>query len=96
MLTQEKQETRFPFLGQEGTLKEEMGTHSSILAWNIPWKEEPDGLQSGASQSQTPLSRHTHTHTQTHLSAVKVLSPNHWTAREFLESCTLNGRVIAQ
>ena len=75
-----------------------MGTHSSILAWNIAWKEEPDRLQSGASQSQTPLSTHTHTHThtQTHLSAVKVLSPNHWTARELLESYTLNGRVIAQ
>ena len=33
------------FLGQEGTLDKEMANHSSILAWNIPWTEEPDGLQ---------------------------------------------------
>ena len=35
-----------PPLGQEDPLKEEMGTHSSILAWEIPWTEEPDRLQS--------------------------------------------------
>ena len=33
-------------LGQEDPPKEEMTTHSSILAWKIPWTEEPDGLQS--------------------------------------------------
>ena len=33
-------------LGQEDPLEEEMATHSSILAWKIPWTEEPDGLQS--------------------------------------------------
>ena len=33
-------------LGPEDSLKEEMATHSSILAWRIPWTEEPDGLQS--------------------------------------------------
>ena len=34
-----------------------MGTHSSILAWRIPWTEEPDGLQSmGSTKSQTRLS----------------------------------------
>ena len=33
-------------LGQEETLEEEMATHSSILAWRIPWTEEPGGLQS--------------------------------------------------
>ena len=31
--------------GQEDPLEEEMATHSSILAWNIPWTEEPGGLQ---------------------------------------------------
>ena len=35
-----------------------MATHSSILAWKIPWTEEPGGLQSMGSQSQTPLSMH--------------------------------------
>ena len=33
-------------LGQEDPLEEEMATHSSILAWKIPWREEPGGLQS--------------------------------------------------
>ena len=33
-------------LGQEDPLGEEMATHSSILAWKIPWTEESDGLQS--------------------------------------------------
>ena len=32
-------------LGQEDPLQEEMATHSSILAWRIPWTEEPGGLQ---------------------------------------------------
>ena len=35
------QETWFPSLGQEHPLEEEMVTHSSILAWRIPWTEEP-------------------------------------------------------
>ena len=37
-------------LGQEDPLEEEMETHSSILAWRIPWTEEPGGLQSLGSQ----------------------------------------------
>ena len=41
-----KQETRVGFLGQEDPLEKEMATHSSILAWEIPWTEEPGGLQS--------------------------------------------------
>ena len=39
------QETRVRSLGREDPL-EEMATHSSILAWRIPWTEEPGGLQS--------------------------------------------------
>ena len=35
-----------PSLGQEDPLEKEMATHSSILAWEIPWTEEPGGLQS--------------------------------------------------
>ena len=35
------QETRVRFLGQEDLLEKEMATHSSILAWRIPWTEEP-------------------------------------------------------
>ena len=37
-------------LGQEDPLEEGMATHSSILAWEIPWTEEPGGLQSTGSQ----------------------------------------------
>ena len=39
----------------EDPLEKEMTTHSSILAWKIPWKEEPDGLQSlrGLKESDT-------------------------------------------
>ena len=40
------QKTQVPFLGQEDPLEEEMVTYSSILAWRIPWTEEPGGLQS--------------------------------------------------
>ena len=43
---QEKQEKRVQSLGQEDPLEEEMATHSSILAWKVPWTEEPGGLQS--------------------------------------------------
>ena len=42
-------------LGQEDPLEEEMAAHSSILAWRIPWTEEPGGLQSMGSQSQRRL-----------------------------------------
>ena len=37
-------ETRVRFLGQEDPLEEDMATHSRILAWRIPWREEPGGL----------------------------------------------------
>ena len=43
---QEMQETWVQSLGQEDPLEKEMATHSSILAWKIPWMEEPGGLQS--------------------------------------------------
>ena len=43
---EEMQETWVRPLGREYTLEESMATHSSILAWRIPWTEEPGGLQS--------------------------------------------------
>ena len=43
---QETQGTRVWFLSWEDPLEEGMATHSSILAWRIPWTEEPGGLQS--------------------------------------------------
>jgi len=44
------EETLLQSLGQEDSLEKEMATHSSILAWKIPWTEEPVGLQSMESQ----------------------------------------------
>ena len=41
---QELQETQIRYLGQEDPLEEGMATHSNILAWRIPWTEEPGGL----------------------------------------------------
>ena len=49
-------ETWVRSLGPEDPLEKEMATHSSILAWRIPWMEEPGGLQSMESQSRTRLS----------------------------------------
>ena len=40
------QETRVQSLGREDPLEKKMATHSSTLAWRIPWTEEPGGLQS--------------------------------------------------
>ena len=45
------QETLVRFLGWEDPLEKEMETHSSILAWKIPWTEESGGLQSMGSQT---------------------------------------------
>ena len=47
------QDTRHRSLGQEDPLEKGMATHSSILAWRIPWSEEPGGLQSMGSQRDT-------------------------------------------
>ena len=47
---QDTQEMQVQSLGQEDPLGEEMATHSSILAWEIPWTEEPGRLQSMGSQ----------------------------------------------
>ena len=50
---QEIQEMQVQSLGWEDPLEEEMTTHSSILAWRIPWTEEPDRLQSTGPQNWT-------------------------------------------
>ena len=44
------QETQVRSLGQEDAQEKEIATHPNILAWEIPWTEEPDGLQSMGSQ----------------------------------------------
>ena len=52
---QETQEIWVQSLDREDPLEEEMATHSSILAWVIPWTEEPEGY--GAAKSRTLLSQ---------------------------------------
>ena len=47
------QEVQVRSLGQEDPLEDGMATHSTILAWRIPWTEEPGGLQSIGSQRVT-------------------------------------------
>ena len=50
-------EIQVRFLGWEDPLEKEMAAHSSVLAWDIPWTEEPGRLQSmGLQESQTRLS----------------------------------------
>ena len=60
-------ETRVRFLGQEDSLEKEMTTHSSTLAWKIPWREEPGRLQSRGSQ------RVRHDFTFTFMKTYKIL-----------------------
>ena len=86
-------ETWVQSLGWKDPLEKEMATHSSILAWRIPWTEEPGGLQSTGSQSRTRLTLQLHFTTCGILVpqpgiepmplVVRARSPNHWTAREF-------------
>ena len=57
-------ETQVRSLGWEDPLEKEMATHSSTLAWRIPWREEPGRLQSTGSQSRTWLSDFTHPYYQ--------------------------------
>ena len=49
------QEAKVQSLGREDPLDKEMVTHSSIVAWRIPWTEEPGGLQSMESRNRTRL-----------------------------------------
>ena len=60
---QETQETWVQSLGQEDLLKQEMATHSRILAWRIPLTEESGRLQSmGVTKIWTQLTTHIHAH----------------------------------
>ena len=63
LTVQQTQETWAGSLGWEDPLEEEMATHSSILAWRIPWTEEPGGLQSmGLQESDTTEHLQAHKH----------------------------------
>ena len=49
------QKMRVQFLGQKDPLEKEMATHSSIIAWKIPWTEEPRGLQSMGGRKKSDM-----------------------------------------
>ena len=55
------QETWVQSLGRENPLEKEMATHSGILAWRIPWTEEPGGLQSMGCKELDMTDQLTHT-----------------------------------
>ena len=56
------QESRVQSLGGEDALEKEMASHSSVLAWEISWTEEPGGLQSTGSQELDTTQRLNHHH----------------------------------
>ena len=58
---QETQETRIWSLGRADPLQKETATHGSILAWKIPWTEEPGGLVCEVAESDTTEWQHTDT-----------------------------------
>ena len=62
-IMQDTQETQVRFPGWGDPLEEGMTTHSSILAWEIPWTEEPNGLQSVGSQKNRTRLRVSTSHT---------------------------------
>ena len=65
------QETWVRSLGWEDPLEKEMAAHSSILAWRIPWTEEPGGLQSMGSQESDTTQRLHHHHQDSPLKVTK-------------------------
>ena len=83
LLMQQTQETRVWSLGREYLLEEEMATHSSMLAWGIPWTEKPGRLQFMGSHSWTQLSDWAHIHTHHMISRAGGRNTNsfwHWSS----------------
>ena len=64
---QEMLETQIRRLNQEDPLAEGMAPHSSILAWRIPWTEEPGGLQSEGFEESDTTEATEYTHAHTHI-----------------------------
>ena len=71
---QELQKTRVQYLGWQDPLEKEMGTHSSILAWKIPWIEEPGGPQSAGSRELDMTDVTERGHTSCRMNKAKTLA----------------------
>ena len=82
------QETWVRSLCWENPLEEGMATHSSILAWRIPWTEEPGGLQSMGSQSDMSERR------PLHFTVFRVLTHTIWYTNKFVEKVDLRSNVL--
>ena len=92
------QKTQVPSLGREDPLEKEMATHSSILAWRIPWTEEPGGLQSTGSQRvghdwATSLSLFSFMHWRRKWQPTPVFLPGESQGQGSLVGCHLWGRT---
>ena len=61
------QDTRVPFLGRDNPLEKGEATYTSILAWRIPWTEEPGGLQSEGFEESDTTEATEYTHAHTHI-----------------------------
>ena len=78
------QETQVQSLIWEDPLEKEMTIHSSILAWKIPWTEQPDRLQSECHKESDPIEHaHAHTHVHPYYPGVYFLEAR-WTPWPFL------------
>ena len=92
------QETQVQSLGREDPLEKGMATHSSILAWKIPWMEEPGGPQSMGSlrvgqDSATSLSLFTFLHWRRQWQPTPVFLPGESQGRGSLVGCRLWGHT---
>ena len=82
-------------LGWEDPLEEEMATHSSLLAWKIPWTEEPGGLQpmggiQFTGRKESDMTEHTHTPLYPTSSSVSLAwTPDHLTSCCFISNIYL-------
>ena len=84
----EMQETWVRSLCWENPLEKEMATHSSILAWRIPWTEEPGGLQCMGSQSHMSERR------PLHFTVFRVFTNTIWCTSKFVEKVDLRSNVL--
>ena len=70
---QEVKQTGIWSLGQEGPLEKQTAAHSSILAWEIPWTEEPGRLWPPWRHKESDTTEHTHTHIHTHVTSIFII-----------------------
>ena len=90
-----KWETWIQSLGWEDPLEEDMATHSSILAWRIPWTEEPGGLQPMGSQEPNMTERLSSAqHSRFMFNLVRNFQTNFQVGCNILKSCQKGIRIL--